>query len=54
MAIEEIVAVASKMYGISNLKSREILEDILNSNNNLKDSEILRLIGDRVLFSIVK
>ncbi|HOJ49356.1 MAG TPA: hypothetical protein PKW55_00915 [Spirochaetota bacterium] len=50
MAIEEIVVVASKMYGISRFKSKEIIDDILKSNRNLKDCEILKLIGDRVLF----
>ncbi|HCL55599.1 MAG TPA: hypothetical protein DHW82_01130 [Spirochaetia bacterium] len=50
--LENIARTASRMYGISSLKSRLIIEKILNTYKNLSEGEILRRVGEESIFYI--
>ncbi len=47
---DDIIKVASKMYGISIVKSRLIVEKLLHQEKAMSDFEILKCIGEKSLF----
>ena len=50
MAIDKLIHTASRMYGISFIRSKAIIEQLLQENDKLSESEILRMIGQKSLF----
>jgi len=47
---DNIVLIASKMYGISLTKSRNWVEQCLREKENLSEKEILKIVGEKSLF----
>lgn len=52
MKIDHLIKVASRMYGLSFVKSRLMLEQISKEYSNISEGEILKLIGERSIFYV--
>ncbi len=52
--IDDIIKVASRMYGISLVKSKLLVEKLLKENSGLTEGEILKSIGEQSLFYLAK
>lgn len=52
MKTDKIALIASRMYGISLVKSRLLIEQVLNDCSDLSEAEVLKLVGEKSLFYI--
>jgi len=49
---DKVAQIASRMYGISMMKSRLMIEQLLKEYSELSEAEVLKMIGERSLFYV--